>query len=213
MSVSVGCRGRKWRAYLCFKCSSMFFTSWESFDKNGHLMKDKQIAAKSRRQGVQHMMFESINVYLLIKCLFDPQTGKEHQFTVTTRKALLEYSCHSFSEQQEAFMMNEWMRSMSAFHVLAQSECVSMSDLLSAPSGHSLGSQPQDLREQLAMFVPAEGHPVWGRGRDARGENRLVEGLLERDGVWGGWGEGEESAFIVISLWRSELHSFFSFYI
>ncbi len=75
---------------------------------------------------------------------------------------------------------------MSAFHVLAQCECVSMSDLLGAPSGHSLGSQPQDLRQQLAVFVPAESHPVRGGGRDAGGKHRLVEGLLERDGVWRG---------------------------
>lgn len=78
------------------------------------------------------------------------------------------------------------MKSMSAFHVLAQCESVSMSDLLSAPSGHSFGSQPQDLRQQLAVFVPAEGHPVGGRGRDAGGKHRLVEGLLERDGIWRG---------------------------
>lgn len=83
------------------------------------------------------------------------------------------------------------MSSMSALHVLAQRECVSTSDLLSAPSGHSLGSQPQDLREQLAVFVPAEGHPMWGRGRDAWGEHGLVEGLLERDGIWGGCREKE----------------------
>lgn len=69
---------------------------------------------------------------------------------------------------------------------LVQCERVSMSDLLSVPSGHSLGSQPQNLREQLAVFVPAEGHPVRGGGRDAGGEHRLVEGLLERDGVGGG---------------------------
>lgn len=78
------------------------------------------------------------------------------------------------------------MRSMSAFHVLARGECVSMSDLLSAPSGHSLGSQPQDLGQQLAVLVPAEGHPVGGGGRDAGREHRLVEGLLKRDGVWRG---------------------------
>lgn len=64
-----------------------------------------------------------------------------------------------------------------------------MSDLLSAPCGHSLGSQPQDLRQQLAVFVPAESHPVRGGGGDAGGENRLVEGLLERNGVWRGCGE------------------------
>lgn len=78
----------------------------------------------------------------------------------------------------------------SAFHALQQCDSVSMSDLLGAPSSHSLGSQPQDLREQLAVFVPAEGHPVWGRHRDARGEHRLVEGLLEGDGFRSGW-EGE----------------------
>lgn len=81
---------------------------------------------------------------------------------------------------------------MSGFHVLEQCESVSVSDLLGAPSGHSLGSQSQDLREQLAVFVPAEGHPVWGRHGDAGGEHRLVEGLLEGDGFWRGW--GEESA-------------------
>ena len=63
------------------------------------------------------------------------------------------------------------MRSMSASHVLAQCECVSMSDLLSAPSGYSLGSQPEDLRQQLAVFVPAESHPVRGGGGEAGGEH------------------------------------------
>lgn len=88
------------------------------------------------------------------------------------------------------------MRSMSAFHVLAQCESVSMSDLLSTPSGHSLGSQPQDLRQQLAVFVPAESHPVRGGGRDAGGKYRLVECLLERDGVWRGYeGRGGKAAF------------------
>lgn len=28
--------------YLSFKCSSMFFTSWQSFDKSGHLMGNKE---------------------------------------------------------------------------------------------------------------------------------------------------------------------------
>lgn len=76
--------------------------------------------------------------------------------------------------------------------MLARCERVSMSDLLCAPSGHSLGSQPQDLRQQLAMFVPAERHPVGGGGGEARGKHGLVEGLLEGDGVWRGWGEGRE---------------------
>lgn len=70
--------------------------------------------------------------------------------------------------------------------MLTQCERRSMSDLLSAPSGHSLGSQPQDLGQQLAVFVPAESHPVRGGGRDAGGEHRLMEGLLERDGIWRG---------------------------
>lgn len=61
-----------------------------------------------------------------------------------------------------------------------------MSDLLGAPGSHPLGSQPQHLGEQLAVLVPAEGHPVWRGGRDAWGEDGLVEGLLERDGFWGG---------------------------
>lgn len=72
---------------------------------------------------------------------------------------------------------------------LEQCDSVSMSDLLCTPSSHPLGSQPQDLREQLAVFVPAEGHPVWGRHGDARREHRLVKGLLEGDGFWRGWGE------------------------
>lgn len=66
------------------------------------------------------------------------------------------------------------------------SVCSSVSDLLGAPGSHPLGSQPQHLREQLAVFVPAEGHPVWGRSRESRGEDGLVEGLLKRDGFWGG---------------------------
>lgn len=78
---------------------------------------------------------------------------------------------------------------MSGFHALEHCDSVSMSDLLGAPSSHSLGSQPQDLREQLAVFVPAEGHPVWGRHGDAGGEHRLVEGLLQGDGFWSGWEE------------------------
>lgn len=76
-----------------------------------------------------------------------------------------------------------------AFLVFTQSECLSMSNLLGTPSGHSLGSQPQDLRQQLAVFVPAKSHPMGRRGRDAGGEHRLVEGLLEGDGLWRGWGE------------------------
>ena len=81
--------------------------------------------------------------------------------------------------------------------------CVSMPDLLSAPSGHSLGSQPQDLGQQLAVFVPAESHPVGGRGGDAGGKHRLVEGLLERDGVWGGCGEKE--GLRCLRNWESDL--------
>lgn len=68
-------------------------------------------------------------------------------------------------------------------------KCVSLSDLFSAPSGYSLGCQPQDLRQQLAVFVPAESHPVGGRGGDARRKHRLMEGLLQRNGVWRGWGQ------------------------
>lgn len=63
------------------------------------------------------------------------------------------------------------MASTSGFHASERRDCGSMSDLLGAPSSHSLGSQPQDLREQLAVFVPAEGHPVWGRHGDAGGEH------------------------------------------
>lgn len=80
-----------------------------------------------------------------------------------------------------------------------------MSDLLGAPSGHSLGSQPQDLREQLAVFVPAEGHPVWGRHRDAGREHRLVQSLLEGDGFWRGWGQKSSlsSSEIMIYMFSS----------
>ena len=60
------------------------------------------------------------------------------------------------------------------------------SDLLSAPGGNSLGCEPQHLREQLAVFVPAQQHPVGGGGGDAWGEHRLMEGLLERLGPWRG---------------------------
>lgn len=74
-----------------------------------------------------------------------------------------------------------------------------MSDLLSAPSGHSLGSQPQDLGQQLAVFVPAESHPVGGGGREAGGKHRLVEGLLEGDGVCRGYGEGGRGGTAAVS--------------
>lgn len=210
MSVSVGWSPCwQWSAHLCFKCSSMFFTSWESFDKTGHLMKkDKQLAAKKPQTGgPTHDVWINKCLSANQMLLFNRQADREHQFTVTTRKVLLEYSCTvavSLNNKMPSWW-DEWMRSMSAFHVLAQGECVSMSDLLSVPSGHSLGSQPQDLGEQLTVFVPTEGHPVWGRGRDAGGEHRLVEGLLERDGIWGGWGEGRGVSFQC--QWGSDVHA------
>lgn len=158
----------------------MFFTSRESFDKTGHLMKkEKQRGAKCDRQDVY--INKCLSTYL--RAFVEPTGTKSG-----TKLSLKMHAQSQFPPNNK--MPSSWMsskRSMSAFHVLAQSRvCVSMSDLLSAPSGHSLGSQPQDLRQQLAVFVPAEGHPVWGRGRDAGGKHRLVEGLLERDGIWRG---------------------------
>lgn len=206
MSVSVSWSPCwQWSAHLCFKCSSMFFTSWESFDKTGHLMKkDKQLAAKSHRQAVQYMMFESINLLIKCFCLTSRQKESTNSPWKPEKFSLNIHVAVSLNNKMPSWG-DEWMRSMSAFHVLVQGECVSMSDLLSVPSGHSLGSQPQDLREQLAVFVPAEGHPVWGRGRNPGGEHRLVEGLLERDGVWGGWGEGRGVSFQC--QWGSDVHA------
>lgn len=48
---------------------------------------------------------------------------------------------------------------------------VYMSDLVGSPGCNSLSCEAQDLREQLAVFVPAQSHPVRGRGGATRGEH------------------------------------------
>lgn len=58
----------------------MFFASREAFDETGNLMKkDKQLPAISHRHAVQHILFESINVYLLLRCLCLTNRHKENQ--------------------------------------------------------------------------------------------------------------------------------------
>lgn len=157
--------GPQCRYYLSFKCSSMFFTSRQSFDKTGHLVgKEREV----------------------IKCLC--------WTTKLIWASSSENLCSWFLNDQ--YVCVSWLRTV---------WLSSMSDLLGAPSGHSLGSQPQDLREQLAVFVPAEGHPVWGRHRDARREHRLMQSLLEGDGFWRGWGQKSSlsSSEIMIYMFSS----------
>lgn len=59
--------------------------------------------------------------------------------------------------------------------------------LLHAPFGHVFGREPRDLRQELAVLLPAEMEPV-GRVRgQGRHEDGLVEGLLEiQIRVWKG---------------------------
>lgn len=86
-----------WSAYLCFKCSSMFFAPWKPFDKTSHLKnKENKHTENSFRQ-------TSINACLStnrdsLHASIDPQSFTwlpkwRLQLTATPRKALTEYSC------------------------------------------------------------------------------------------------------------------------